>query len=54
MKTITDHELLKLADEWYDNTDFSFLGARTSFAAGYRLAEKQANGVQSKDGKLPK
>lgn len=55
MKTeaITDHELAKIANEWVKNTSIVNIGIRTAFAAGYRLAEKQANDVQSKDGKLP-
>lgn len=41
MKTITDHELSKMANDWVENTSIINIGIRTAFAHGYRKAEKQ-------------
>lgn len=52
-ETITDHELSIIANDWAKEIPYENIGIRTAFAAGYRLAEQQANGAKSKDGKLP-
>ena len=41
MKTITDHELSEIADDWAREMPID-IGRRASFAAGYRYAEQQA------------
>jgi hypothetical protein len=43
---ITDHDLLKIADDWAKAIAIKNIGIRTAFASGYRLAEKQAKEVQ--------
>ena len=53
MKTITDHELSEIANDWAKEIPYENIGIRTAFAAGYRLAEKQVNEANSKNGKLP-
>ncbi len=48
MKTITDHELYQLAEEWTKNTQYTG-GVKkvfVVFAAGYRLAEKTQHEMQ--------
>jgi hypothetical protein len=40
MKSITDSELLKIAENWEKEMPIN-LGVKTAFAAGYRLAERQ-------------
>ena len=45
---VTDHDLLKLADDWHESTDYINIGLRTAFAAGYRLAEQQVSGLCTK------
>ena len=41
MKTITDHELSKIAEDWENSISVINLGIKTAFAAGYRYKEKQ-------------
>jgi len=38
MKTITDHELLKITEDWVKEAPLN-IGLKTAFAAGYRMAE---------------
>lgn len=52
MKTITDHELSEIANDWAGGIPYENIGIRSAFAAGYRLAEQQANGTNSDNGKL--
>jgi hypothetical protein len=49
---ITDHDLLKLANDWYETIDCVNVGLKSAFAAGYRLAEQQANGLSTGEGQL--
>lgn len=41
METITDSELLKIAETWAKDMPIN-LGIKTAFAAGYRMAESKA------------
>jgi hypothetical protein len=41
MKSITDHELSKLANVWACKISIKNIGIRTAFAHGYREAEKR-------------
>jgi hypothetical protein len=43
-ETITDHDLSKIAEDWYKGIEHVDTGLKTAFAAGYRFAERQANG----------
>ena len=43
-ETITDHDLAKIAENWYKGIEHVDTGLKTAFAAGYRFAERQANG----------
>lgn len=41
LKTITDHELSTIANDWAKEVPYENTGIRTAFAAGYRYAESQ-------------
>ena len=41
MKTITDSDLLKIAETWEKEMPIN-IGIKTAFAAGYRMAESKA------------
>lgn len=43
MKTITDKELTKMANDWVEKTSIVNLSIRKAFASGYRLAEEKYN-----------
>jgi hypothetical protein len=43
-ETITDHDLSKIVEDWYKGIEHVDTGLKTAFAAGYRVAERQANG----------
>jgi len=52
MKTITDHELSEIADDWAREMPID-IGRRASFAAGYRYAEQQVKNCNTPDVSTP-
>lgn len=42
MDAITDHELSKTAEDWYNNIEYVNTGLKTAFAAGYGFAENHS------------
>jgi hypothetical protein len=53
MKTeITDHELSKIAEDWYNGIEYINTGLKTAFVAGYRYAERKANGQDTGERQL--
>jgi len=49
MKTITDHELSEIANDWAKEIPYENIGIRTAFAAGYKRAmeEYKSQGLPS-------
>jgi len=52
-KTITDHELSKIAEDWYNKNEYVNTDLKTAFVAGYKYAENQANGHDTGERQLP-
>lgn len=53
MKTITDHELSMIAENWAKEMPIN-TGIRTAFAAGYRLAEQEVKNCNTPTVSVPK